>query len=245
MKKLFLNQKKITLGSPIFIEGNDYIHLAKSLRITQGEEFLIGNNDGKEFVAVVESITKQAVCLRITSETSRMFERLFHYTLYLPLLKGDRTELILQKCTELGIDEFQPIITERTIVKLDQKIQHKLDRYQNIIREAAMQSGRLTLPRLHSPIKCTTIVEINKKIELGIWGDVSGGSWHNAVNLFSARKKVYCIIGPEGDFTPKEKQLLEYKCFTPINLSGTILRSETACIHATSLIESMRFGGTV
>lgn len=233
MKKLFINSV-LDLHSSAFISGDDYRHLTRSLRVRVREIFVIEDSLGKEYSCEVVSINSNFVEMKALSLFERKHSKNFEITLYFPILKGDRTELILQKATEIGADNFIPIITKNTVIQLD-KQSNKLKRWQTVLREAAMQSGRKGIPTIRPAIALDEIPAIQPH-ECGFMGCFDGIRWNDYEKEFTNVKNIAVIVGPEGDFTTEEVSNLKDKDFTAINISDNILRSETACIFFISVL---------
>lgn len=233
MKKLFINDV-LEQNSSAFIDGDDYQHLTRSLRIRIGEKFIVEDSLGKEFSCEVISINSKVVEMKPISVFERKHSKKFEMTLYFPLLKGDRTELILQKATEIGVDHFIPVVTKNTVIQLDKK-NNKLKRWQIILKEAAMQSGRKGIPTITDAVMLNNIPVLQAD-ELGFMGSFDGIQWNSLDKKFTDIKNVAIIMGPEGDFTAEEVNSLKSKNFTAINFSDNILRSETACIFFVSVL---------
>lgn len=233
MKKLFINDT-LDLSNSAFIDGDDYMHLTRSLRIRVGENFVIEDSLGKEYNCKVVSINSKLIEMKAISSFERKHSKNFKITLYFPILKGDRTELVLQKATEIGVDNFVPIITKNTVIQLD-KQNNKLKRWQTVLKEAAMQSGRKGIPTIKPAATINEIPTILSN-ECGFIGCFDGIRWNDYEKNFADIKNTTIIIGPEGDFTPEEVSCLKDKGFTAINISDNILRSETACIFFVSVL---------
>lgn len=234
MKKLFIDNV-LDLDSFALIDGDDYQHLTKSLRVRTGENFIVEDSSGKEYYCEIISINSKIVEMKPLSVFERKHSKNFKMTLYFPLLKGDRTELILQKATEIGVDKFIPVITKNTVIQLD-KQNNKLKRWQTILKEAAMQSGRKGIPEITSAIVLNDIPTIFPTEECGFMGSFDGIKWNSLEKNFTNIKNIAIIMGPEGDFTSEEVSVLKDKGFTAINFSDNTLRSETACIFFVSVL---------
>ena len=144
-------------------------------------------------------------------------------------IKSNYFNFMLQKATELGVTKLFPIITERTVVR---KVNE--NRLNKIITEASEQSNRLTLPSIEKIQKLEKFLEHNKNINL-IFGDLN--TENKKIELEDLSKPICVLIGPEGDFSEKEKiNILEFKGVQSIKLSDNILRSETAVISSLSII---------
>lgn len=234
MKKLFIDNI-LDLDSSAFIEGDDYQHLTKSLRVRCGEKFVIEDSSGNEYSCEAISINSKIIEMKPLSVFERKHSKNFKMMLYFPLLKGDRTELILQKATEIGVDKFIPVITKNTVIQLD-KQNNKLKRWQTILKEAAMQSGRKGIPEITPAIALNEIPTIFSAEERGFVGSFDGIKWNCLEKNFTDIKNVAIIMGPEGDFTSEEVSALKDKGFTAVNFSDNVLRSETACIFFVSVL---------
>ena len=135
---------------------------------------------------------------------------------------------MIQKATELGVTKFLPIIFERTIVRKINK-----ERLEKVIIEAAEQSNRITVPSIEDPQKLKSF--LNNDMDL-IFTDLNTAN--TKIDLTKLTTKPIClIIGPEGDFSEKEREeILNFKGVQPIKINENILRSETAVISALSII---------
>ena len=135
---------------------------------------------------------------------------------------------MIQKATELGVSKFIPILSERTIVR---KINEK--KLSKIIIEASEQSNRLKVPKLEEISKLDNFLRFNQKTNI-IFGDLNT---NNNKLIFKNTDPLCILIGPEGDFTLKEREkILKLKNITPLKINKNILRAETAAISMISII---------
>ena len=201
-------------------------YLSKVMRLGSGQKFSLFNESG-EWVAKVDDINKGIVEFTIQKKF-RSAENDKEIWLAFTPIKLNYLNLMIQKATELGITRFIPILTERTVVrKLNEKRIHK------IIAEASEQSNRLNIPKLDKIIKLENFLKSNQNINI-VFGDLN--SERTKLNL--EKKEPVCIlIGPEGDFTVKEREnILKHKKIFPIKINKNILRSETAAISMISIV---------
>ena len=201
-------------------------YLSKVMRLGSGQKFSLFNESG-EWVAKVDDINKGIVEFTIQKKF-RAAENDKEIWLAFTPIKLNYLNLMIQKATELGITRFIPILTERTVVrKLNEKRIHK------IIAEASEQSNRLNIPKLDKIIKLENFLKSNQNINV-VFGDLN--SERTKLNL--EKKEPVCIlIGPEGDFTVKEREnILKHKKIFPIKINKNILRSETAAISMISIV---------
>jgi 16S rRNA (uracil1498-N3)-methyltransferase len=141
------------------------------------------------------------------------------------------TELVLQKCTEIGVTNFIPMFTERTV-----KFGWKRDRAEKIVAEATEQSGWADMPQIQEPEQLNKILEKFKKDRENLDGlcvlDFDGTTLSSVKHLISVDT---VFIGPEGGFTDKERNLFKKYNIKTISLGPNTLRAETACISTASI----------
>ena len=201
-------------------------YLSKVMRLGSGQKFSLFNESG-EWVAKVDDINKGIVEFTVQKKL-RSAENDKEIWLAFTPIKLNYLNLMIQKATELGITRLIPILTERTVVrKLNEK------RINKIIAEASEQSNRLNIPKLDKIIKLDNFLKSNQNINV-VFGDLN--SERTKLNL--EKKEPVCIlIGPEGDFTVKEREnILKHKKIFPIKINKNILRSETAAISMISIV---------
>lgn len=235
MHRFFLNSEDTISSNEINILNSDLIHQLKNvLRFKNNQQFILINSDQNTDITVeLKEISKQNILTKIIKTEIQAKEPHLKLNLHFPILKNtDKIELILQKCTELGVFEFTPIITQRT----EKNHLPKEERLLRIIKEACEQCGRTDIPTLNQIKKfkdCLKNVDNNglnlianpyttKKLS-----DLKSTSTKNPINLF---------IGPEGGFSESEIEQTKKNKFTNFQLGQLILRAETACIVATSQI---------
>ena len=201
-------------------------YLTKVMRINIGKNFSLFNQNG-EWEARIIKITKGIVEFLITKKIRTNDNKKEIWLAFTPI-KLNYLNLMIQKATELGVTKFIPILTERTIVR---KINEK--RVNKIIVEASEQSNRLKVPKLEEIVKLDNFLKFNQKTNI-IFGDLNT----NNNKLIIKNTEPLCIlIGPEGDFTTKEREkILKLKNIIPLKINENILRAETAAISMISII---------
>ena len=201
-------------------------YLIKVMRINIGNNFSLFNQNG-EWEARITKITKGIVEFLIIKKIRSKDNDKEIWLAFAPI-KINYLNFIIQKATELGVSKFTPILTERTIVR---KINEK--RINKIIIEASKQSNRLKVPKLEEMVKLDNFLKLNQKTNI-IFGDLNT----NNTKLHVKNTEPLCIlIGPEGDFTEKEREkILKLKNIIPLKINENILRAETAAISMISII---------
>ncbi len=235
----FFIDAEINLHNTIVVKGDERNHIVKVLRLKQGDEINIFNGQGKEYKATIKSIHPKEVYCEIDKELEVNTEAKLKVFLAFSVPKGEKIDLIIQKCTELGIYMLVPFRSEYTVV--DYKgtdIKKKLRRWENIAINACKQSFRIIVPAIEYKNDFQSCIDFLKDKDLRIILNESEKkmSLKNVLMNSKQPKNVAVVIGPEGGFTEKE---VEYsiKCgFESVSLGKRILRAETAAISALSII---------
>ena len=201
-------------------------YISKVMRIKEGESFSLFNDSG-EWEAKINEIKKGIVNFIIVKKLKNSENNSEIWLAFTPI-KLNYLNFMIQKATELGVTKFIPILTERTIVR-----NLNLERLSKIIIEASEQSNRIKLPKLEKLIKFDEFMKLYKDTDI-IFGDLN--STNNEINI--KKDNPLCVlIGPEGDFSEKErKEILNLKNTKSIKINKNILRSETAAVSIISII---------
>ncbi len=201
-------------------------YLAKVMRINIGKKFSLFNQNG-EWEAKITNITKGIVEFSTIKKLRSKDNEKEIWLAFAPI-KFNYLNLMIQKATELGVSKFIPILTERTIVR---KINEK--RLNKIIIEASEQSNRLKVPKLDEIIRLDNFLKFNHKTNI-IFGDLNTD---NKKIIVKGTEPLCILIGPEGDFTLKEREkILKLKNIIPLKINENILRAETAAISMISIL---------
>ena len=153
------------------------------------------------------------------------------------LVKEQKFDLILQKATELGVSSIVPIIMDRCIVKLsDDKIEKKLQRWNTICKEAAEKSFRNNKPMIYKPIPIKELLHIESDLKLVCSVNEQQKNLKTYLQNENSYGKILLVIGPEGGISPKEEEYLVNNNFNSVSLGNRVLRVETACLYACSVI---------
>lgn len=241
MKKIFLESGPHRVDDLIELKGDDCFHLTKVLRVKRGESFLVSDNGGAEFKALVEEIGKRSVALRLKEEYRVNEEPGGKLTLFFSLLKGTKNDEIIRRGSEIGVDRFVPVITKHTVVELDPKSAVKrLERWNKIAREAAMQCGRREIAEITAILELTEVdsfcssADYDKSRKLLAYASAD----LHLKTIFEDEKSfenLAIFTGPEGDFSPEEVEALQNSGWEPVRIAGNILRSETAAVYFSAI----------
>lgn len=233
-KRIFLQDKITDPDTSLFIlKGEDVRYISRVMRLGEKDPLSLVDGSGIELIGTIGVATKDQIEIDIHKAIRHPAPEKTELKIIYGIAKGAKTDLVLQKATELGIDTIQLAICQRSVARPKESA-HKINRYREVIRQACRQSERIYLPKLE-PI--TTFDEALASTQDLNFIAQSGGS---AVDMHQeAIKRTQTIaiaIGPEGGFSDQELQLAKTKGFIPISLGKHILRSETAAITALSLL---------
>lgn len=204
------------------------------LRLKTGDEIILLDNDGYEYAAVLQTVG-EACTAAIRSKNVSQGDPHTKIRMILALTQREKFEFILQKCTEVGVSEFLPVITSRTLIQKSGDTQDKYPRWQKILREAAEQSRRGRIPALLPVTEFTQVIkQQDDSLKLLLWEDESKTGFRESLCGYKGNS-LTLAIGPEGGFSSEEVDLASHNGFTPVTLGKRILRMETAAILAAGL----------
>lgn len=211
------------------------------LRLKTGDRVILLDNSGWEYQVELGEVSRRRVGGRILQKSLAQSEPRTKITLYQSLLKGSAFESVLQKCTEVGVVAFVPVVAARCIISTLEDIgEKKLERWRRIILEAAEQSRRGRLPVLRPALMLRQAWQEASRGGMTIVPWEEAGSERGLRSLLTTTQptpfSVNLFIGPEGGFTPQEiEQGQRYRAL-PVTLGPRILRAETAGLVAASAI---------
>ena len=206
-------------------------YLTSVMRRAVGDEVLVFNGRDGEWRATIEVAGKRGVILRPTvQERPQAFGP--DLDLVIALVKRSRVETIVEKAAELGARRVRLVVTERTNAE-----RTRIDRLSAIAAEAAEQTGRLDVPEIVEPVKLAKLIEGWDASRRLLFCDEAGDAKPVLAALDGAPPAPWAIlIGPEGGFSPAEREALRNLPYaTPATLGPRILRADTAAISALTL----------
>lgn len=232
MTRLFMENEEprdgfITLGS------DDSRYISQVLRMRTGEELTVVIKGGLEALCEVHDITRDAVTLSVKKTSENTSEPPFDITLYQSVSKGERMELTIQKCVELGVTKIVPVYSLRCVVRPDSKKDaSRAQRWQKIALEAARQSGRGIIPEVCEPVVFEQAVKDAGSADVALfpWEGEHGITLKQALQDKKAEdiNEIAVFVGPEGGYDEAEAQKAVQGKVLPVTLGKRILRTETA-----------------
>ena len=225
MQRYFSNLKKDNF---LVLSKEDLYHIKTVMRMKEDYIEVVYQNKlhicklDKDYNAVIDKIVEEKN------------DKKHKFILCVPLLQEQKMSFVLQKATELGVDEIVPILTSRSMVKIDGKETKKIERWNKICKEASEQSKRLDIP----------VISNTKKIEQlnydGLKIVCSTKEKNNTIkNVLKNNLKcdtIVMVIGPEGGLTEQEEEILNNNGFELVTLGNNILRVETVPIYLLSVL---------
>jgi 16S rRNA (uracil1498-N3)-methyltransferase len=218
-------------GAALVLDPGQSRYLTSVMRQAVGDQVLVFNGRDGEWRAAVAEIGKRAVILR-TDTLERAQAIGPDLDLVIALVKRGRLETIVEKAAELGARRVRPVVTERTNAE-----RLRLDRLTAIATEAAEQTGRLDVPGIAEPVKLDRVLADWDPARRLLFCDEAGDAKPVAEALGGQPGGPWAIlIGPEGGFSPKERERLRALPYaTAATLGPRILRADTAAISALTL----------
>ncbi len=225
--------------SELTLSSDDIFHMSRVLRIKADEKVEIVA-DNKLFSVYVKSFNPFTIEI---IDVKELIKEEMEITLIYALPKGDKLDLVLQKSVELGVDHIILVDSERTITKIHQhKVGAKLDRYQKIIRSAAMQSKRNTLPLVSGPMPLSKALKLDFALKLMAHEKATLPFAKVVKELKQVPSSISILVGPEGGFSDEEVKMATTFNYKVVSYGPLILRSETAPLYALSVINNYKEG---
>ena len=225
-------------NNTVNVTGGDAKHLKTILRAQPGDKISVVT-ESKEYIAEIKEINTENIVCTLVEEIFSNNETKINITLCQGIPKKTKMETIIQQNVELGVKSFIPLITERTVVKLNEKDreQKKLDRWQKIAKESAKQSKRNIIPTVEPIITVSELIEKLKNIDAEIIVPYELDDVKILKDVLKEPKdNYYIVIGPEGGFDIKEIEMFQEIGAHIVTLGKRILRTETAGIVTASVI---------
>ncbi|WP_338556877.1 RsmE family RNA methyltransferase [Paenibacillus sp. KS-LC4] len=258
MQRYFIAKEQFA-GEEVRLLGEDAFHAVRVMRMKAGDTFIASDGEQRVVLASVREAAATEVVADIAEELPQISEPSWLVTIAQSLPKGDKMELVIQKCTEIGAYSFVPFQSERMIVQYDGKKEAKrLERWSKIAKEAAEQSHRCRVPAVEPVQSWRELVNSIAAYDLVLFcyereGDAAEGvgirqaltSWRSIEGNDTSAPSVLLMVGPEGGFTEREADEAEAAGAIIVGLGKRILRTETAGIVGLTclLYEAGEMGG--
>ncbi len=227
--------------SQVELDDNAARHILQVLRLQEGQPLTLFDGSGGEFPAVIAGTARKRVTVTTGKRRSVERESTLQITLWHGLCRGERMDNVLQKATELGVQIVQPLLSERSMVKLDAaRSAKKLSHWQGVVASACEQCGRNRLPEVRAPATldrllpsvagyaCAVLLDPRARQPLGI-----------ALRELPATSRLILCCGPEGGFSAAEIAAAQAAGMQIAHMGQRILRTETAPLAALAIAQQL------
>jgi 16S rRNA (uracil1498-N3)-methyltransferase len=225
-------ERPLQAGERFALPEDAATHLVRVLRLREGEGCVLFNGDGHDYAATLESVGKREVRVRIVVDN----ESPLRITLLQGIARGEKMDWILQKATELGVAAFMPVTSERSEVRLDaERADKRVAHWRSVVRSACEQSGRAVVPAVAAPLSLAGALDAlpaGARFLLDPFADDAIGAIH--------LQDPACVlaIGPEGGWSPRDREQLLAAGFSGLRLGPRVLRTETAGLAAIAALQA-------
>lgn len=236
MSRFYCKSEDIAKDYIYLRDRSEIRHIKNSLRLGEKDKVVIFSDSGFEYEGVIANIAKDCISVKIEKAQRREIN-IPRICLACAIPKKAKIDYILAKATELGIAEFIPLKTERTIVDLKEREDARLVRWQKIAVSSAKQSGRVSMPKISRVLAFSQALSRAKDFDLALIPTLLGER-KPLKQLLKEKdfKSAIVFIGPEGDFSPLEvAEALKEGCLA-VSLGENTLKVDTAAIAVVSLL---------
>lgn len=239
----FYTPLSIALNAAMPLSENAAAHATRALRLNIGDAVTLFNGDGFDYHCTLIEVKKNQVLCTANHRVKVNHESALNITLLQGISSGERMDFTIQKSVELGVTAIQPIVTERSVVKLNHdRVQKRVEHWQNIVHSACEQSGRAMIPKVAPPILLAQWLA-NADIQ-----PESAQTTRILLNPIGATRlaelpkpvgNIALLIGAEGGLSQKEIILATANRFHSTILGKRILRTETAALTAIAAMQTL------
>ena len=231
MQRYFVNEK---IGNYFFIDNKDSYHIITVMRMHLKDRVEIVYQN-KLFLCEITLLEPNVKC-EIIEELNNTILQKPNVSIAQSLVKEQKMDYILQKSTELGVYEIIPTYTERSIIKINDKYDKKIERWKKVVKEASEQSKRFTLTNINKIIDLNELAKEQYDFKFICSVNEKRKTIKNVLSNININDTILFVIGPEGGFSEKEEKLLIDNGFQTITLGKNILRTETSSVFILSVI---------
>ncbi len=238
-RRFMVSSRSIRDGYASF-NGELHHHMARVLRLRPGDELLLVDEQGRSHQGVIDQITQEWTAVRLTVTREAAPPSISPaITIVQGLPRGEKIDLVLQKGTELGVNGFSLFRADRSVPRLTgDKLQSRLERWERIVFEAARQSERFDLPQVvWIPSARDAAENVKADLKLLLWERGTSVHLRETLAALPRPASIAIAIGPEGGFAPDEFQAFSDQGFIPVTLGKRILRTETAALAMTAIVQ--------
>jgi 16S rRNA (uracil1498-N3)-methyltransferase len=238
MARFYVPQPRVEQGT-LKVEGEEVKHIRKVLRLKEGDEITVFDGLGKELKGTIVEEGLSSVAIRIEHVISSRKDSPLEVTLAQSLLKGEKMDYLIQKATELGVQDIIPFISSRSVPFLEKsKRLRRHHRWEKIAVEASKQCGRTIIPKIEPVQDFSEMLRgaAQNALRLILW-EKEGMKLKEILGRSKERQEFFFVVGPEGGFSQREIEEGKRAGFIPVTLGERILRAETASLCFLSILQ--------
>lgn len=236
MSRFYISPENIKDGQ-IYVSGKEAHHILDVMRLKRNDEVIAFDGLGNEYRGRISDTKEKTLVISIL-ERLKKNPLAVNIALAQAIPKRDKMDYIVEKCTELGVRSMIPMITERTVVRMDKTDREKRRaRWIRIAEEASKQCGRSDIPEIKNILSFEDAVKSTRNYNLKLIPSLIGE--RKELKCVISNKKIsdaVIFIGPEGDFNDSELKLALLNGFCAVSLGPLTLKSDTAAIAAVSIL---------
>lgn len=236
MPHFFISSKAINNDIISISDDENFHHLARVLRIKQGETLMLIDETGIQYKTLVEKVSSHTITTKVVESYKSNHSLNIQIYLAQSVLKTDAQNILIQKATELGIKGIIPYISENSVIK-ESIVDSKIDKWQKIAYESSKQCERADIPKIYERQNLESLLKSDVyPIKIACIERNQDTTLKNFLrsNICHKAEKILVIVGPEGGFSNKEIEMFKNYNLEKISLGKMILRAETAVIKALS-----------
>jgi len=230
MQRYFAKEIK---DNEFILIDDDIRHIKKVMRMNDYDEIIVVYENNPYLCYILNEEYEK---IKIKEEIKKEEEFIPNITLIVPILKEQKMDYILQKTTELGVDKIIPVIANRSVVKLNDKREKKIVRWQTIVKEASEQSKRKNIPSVLNFHNIENLIDLNYDHKILCTVNEVSTTLKTVLQNVNNDDTILVVIGPEGGFTKEEERILIESGFVSTSLGNRVLRTETASLFLLSII---------
>ena len=228
----------LAAGTAVVLPEAAAYHVARVLRLRAGAPLVLFDGSGGDFRGEVATVDGDRVRVSVGERSAGLRESPLGITLVQAVSRGERMDWTLQKATELGVKRIQPVLSARSVVRLDdQQAAKKLRHWQAIVAGACEQCGRSVLPEVRAPLDLARFLAESSREGQRLVLSPNGPA--SLAGLATTAARVELLIGPEGGLDDAEIDAATRAGFAPVRLGPRVLRTETAGIVALTVLQAL------
>lgn len=226
----------LAAGTRIDLPAAAAAHIARVLRARTGDALILFNGDGCEYHGTIETLAGNRVSVAIDGQRPVDRESALRVTLVQAVARGERMDWVIQKATELGAWRIVPVLSERSVVRLDAgQRRAKLEHWRAVAAHACEQSGRNRLPLIDSPTDLREHLASHDHADMRFVLDPEAAGPALQITLPAS---VEIAVGPEGGFSGAEIEAMHLAGLSSLRFGPRILRTETAALFALGWLQA-------